>query len=60
MQIRPPYIHKIKSSTDSEALRTDHSSGFPSDLMWQAVNQQWQYKYMTGDLEYLNQMATED
>jgi hypothetical protein len=33
MQIRPASIHKIKSTTDPEALRTDHSSGFPSDLM---------------------------
>jgi hypothetical protein len=36
MQIRPPSIHKIVlsiDSTDPEALRTDHSPGFPSDLM---------------------------
>jgi hypothetical protein len=33
MQIRLPFIHKINSSTDPAALRTDQSPGFPSDLM---------------------------
>jgi hypothetical protein len=33
MQIRPPSVHKIKSSTDPTALRSNHIPGFLPHLM---------------------------